>query len=71
LQLKINNNNNNFISEVGSAYAFWQRSTYPGGPLRTSYFQLLGTTEAGNFLKYAIENESSPRAVIEKRVSEN
>jgi hypothetical protein len=60
-----------FIPEDGSADVFQQRSAYPGRPLRTSYSQSLGTREAGNLLRYAIENKSSPRAVIEKWVSKN
>jgi len=60
-----------FISEAGSADVFRQRSTYPGGTLRTSYSESLDTREAGNLLRYATENKSSPRAVIEKWVSKN
>jgi len=60
-----------FILEAGSADVFRQSSVYPGGPLRTSYSQSMGTREPGNLLKYAIENKSSPRAVIEKWVSKN
>jgi len=60
-----------FILEAGSADVFRQRSTYPGGTLRTNYSQSLDTREAGNLLRYAIENNYSPRVVIEKWVSKN
>jgi hypothetical protein len=40
-------------------------------PLEQAIFQSLGTREAGNLTRYATENKSSPRAVIEKRVSKN
>jgi len=36
------------ILEAGSVFMFMQRSTKPGGPLRSGYSQSLGTTKTAN-----------------------
>jgi hypothetical protein len=43
------------VLEAGSVFVLRKRTTEPGGPLRTSYFQSLGAIETVNFLRFAPE----------------